>query len=94
VAPSILFANRGSEISGSRRCDVPEELQDQARHAERHFASIPRAMQNVRYTRLKSAEPKARCLAVALTLPEHGPAYAEQKLGSITGSEPDLRVKR
>src|SRR5579864_5833627 len=60
--------------------DVPEELQDQARYAEHHFASITRAMQNVRYTRLKSAEPKARYLAMALTLPEHGPAYAEQKL--------------
>ena len=67
--------------------DVPETLRNQARYAERYFASIKGAMENERYLRLKSAAPKASYLARALTLPEHGPAYANQKLKHLQGGQ-------
>src|SRR5438876_9964882 len=63
--------------------DVPESLSDQARYFEVHFEGVRKALGNARYHRLATVEGRARYLARALALPEHGPAYADQKLRRV-----------
>jgi hypothetical protein len=62
---------------------VPPDLADHSAYFEAHFEIVRKALENVRYRRLTSADAKAKYLARALALPDHGPAYANQKLRRV-----------